>query len=82
NGVKGLSVRPIEGAFYGFVDGRETGLDDVTLADRLLREAHVALVPGSAFGESGAGHIRLSFATSDDLLAGAIERIGTVLGTR
>jgi aspartate aminotransferase len=82
NGVKGLRVPPIEGAFYALVDGRQTGLDDVLLADKLLREAHVALVPGSAFGESGAGHIRLSFATSDDLLTGAIERIGAVLGTR
>ncbi|MGN6031141.1 MAG: aminotransferase class I/II-fold pyridoxal phosphate-dependent enzyme, partial [Thermomicrobiales bacterium] len=82
NAVTGLRVAPIEGAFYAFVDGRETGLDDVSLAARLLDEAHVAVVPGSAFGAAGTGHIRLSFATSDEALTDAIERIGSVLGTR
>lgn len=82
NAVKGLHVPDIEGAFYAFVDGRETGLDDVTLADTLLREAHVAVVPGAAFGECGAGHFRLSFATSDDALSKAVDRITGVLGAR
>jgi aspartate aminotransferase len=82
NNVKGLKVAPIEGAFYAFVDGRETGLDSVTLSNRLLQEAHVAVVPGVAFGDAGEGHFRISFATSDDLLTTAVERIGTLLGTR
>jgi len=82
NGVKGLRVAPIEGAFYAFVDGRETGLDSVSLSDRILQEAHVAVVPGIAFGDAGEGHFRISFATSDDLLTSAVERIGKLLGTR
>ncbi|MGI8483679.1 MAG: aminotransferase class I/II-fold pyridoxal phosphate-dependent enzyme, partial [Thermomicrobiales bacterium] len=82
NQVKGLRVQPIEGAFYALVDARECGMDDVALADRLLREAHVAVVPGSAFGDSGAGHFRLSFATSDDALTKAVDRISAVLGKR
>jgi aspartate aminotransferase len=82
NAVQGLHVAPIEGAFYAFVDGRETGLNDVALAAKLLDEAHVAVVPGSAFGDAGIGHIRLSFATSDEALSTAVERIGSVLGTR
>ncbi|MGC4106472.1 MAG: pyridoxal phosphate-dependent aminotransferase [Thermomicrobiales bacterium] len=82
NAVNGLRVPPIEGAFYAFVDGRETGLDDVTLAARLLDEAHVAVVPGSAFGAAGAGHIRISFATSDEALSTAIDRITSLLGSR
>ena len=82
NAVHGLRVAPIEGAFYAFVDGRETGLDDVALAGRLLDEAHVAVVPGSAFGDAGTGHIRLSFATSDEALSTAIQRIGSMLGSR
>lgn len=82
NAVNGLRVAPIEGGFYAFVDGRQTGLDDVTLAARLLEEAHVAVVPGSAFGAAGNGHIRLSFATSDEALSSAIDRIAGVLGTR
>ncbi len=82
NGVKGLHVPEIEGAFYAFVDGRETSLDDVALSATLLRDAHVAVVPGSAFGESGNGHFRISFATGDDALSKAVERITNVLGSR
>jgi aspartate aminotransferase len=82
NAVKGLKVQPIEGAFYAFVDGRETGLDDLALSERILQEAHVAVVPGTAFGAAGAGHFRLSFATSDDLLTASVERISNLLGTR
>ncbi|MEA2515062.1 MAG: aspartate aminotransferase, partial [Thermomicrobiales bacterium] len=48
--------------------------------DFFLREAHVAVVPGTAFGDAGEGFVRLSFATSDELLAKAVERIGNVLG--
>ena len=82
NGVKGLNVPTIEGAFYVFADGRETGLDDAALAKKILDEAHVAVVPGTAFGDAGAGHFRMSFATSDDDLSQAVERIAGVLGTR
>lgn len=80
NTIKGLHQAPIEGAFYGYVDGRETGKDIVELSQLLLNEAHVAVVPGTAFGASGTGHFRLSFATSDALLQSALERIGKVLG--
>ena len=80
NAVKGLHVAPIEGAFYGFVDGRETGLSIEDLCKKLLDEAHVAVVPGTAFGESATGHFRLSFATSDEALEKAVKRIGDVLG--
>ncbi len=78
--VKGLRCPLVEGAFYAFVDGRETGHDALALADVLLREAHVAVVPGTAFGEAGEGHVRLSFATGDDVLEQAVQRIGDVLG--
>ena len=45
------------------------------------RECHaVAMTPGLAFGEAGEGHIRLSFATSDELLAKAVKRIGDTIG--
>lgn len=80
NKIKGLHQAPIEGAFYGYVDGRETGMSIQDLSQKLLNEAHVAVVPGTAFGASGTGHFRLSFATSDELLANALERIGNVLG--
>lgn len=80
NQVQGLRCPLVEGAFYAFIDARGTGVDSVTLSERLLDEAHVALVPGIAFGGAGEGHLRLSFATSDDLLESAVERIGDALG--
>ncbi|MDQ4100214.1 MAG: pyridoxal phosphate-dependent aminotransferase [Chloroflexota bacterium] len=82
NAVKGLRCPLVEGAFYAFVDGRETELETIALADRLLQDAHVALVPGTAFGDAGEGHFRLSFATGDDALTEAVKRIGDVLGCR
>jgi len=81
-GVKGLKLTPAEGAFYGFVDIRETGLDSTTFAANLLEQAHVAVVPGIAFGESSEGHVRLSFATSDAQLETAVQRLGDHLGWR
>jgi aspartate aminotransferase len=80
NRVKGLNCPLVEGAFYAFVDIRETGLDSMTLSDKLLSEARVSGTPGVAFGDAGEGHIRFSFATSDELLEGAVQRIGDSLG--
>ncbi len=82
NGIKGIHCPLVEGAFYAFADIRGTGMDSVTLSDKLLNEAHVAVTPGIAFGEAGEGHIRLSFATSDELLEEAVRRIGQFLGTK
>jgi aspartate/methionine/tyrosine aminotransferase len=72
----------VEGAFYSFIDGREIDTDSVRLADRILNEAQVAVVPGIAFGEAGEGHLRISFATSDEELTRTIDRLGALFGTR
>ena len=82
NAIKGLRVQDIDGAFYGFVDGRETGLSDLELSKKLLDEVFVAVVPGTAFGDAGAGHFRMSFATSDELLEKSIQRMTELFGTR
>lgn len=82
NNIKGLRVRPIEGAFYAFVDAREQDGDSVRLAARILDEANVAVVPGIAFGESGEGHFRLSFATGDAELKETIIRLSNLFGSR
>ncbi|MFT4037580.1 MAG: pyridoxal phosphate-dependent aminotransferase [Thermomicrobiales bacterium] len=79
--VNGITCPLVEGAFYAFADIRGTGMTSTEAADLILREAHVALTPGNAFGASGEGHLRLSFATSDEELAKAVERIGALLGT-
>ncbi|HEY0720664.1 MAG TPA: pyridoxal phosphate-dependent aminotransferase [Gammaproteobacteria bacterium] len=84
NRIKGVKCLPSQGAFYSFFDVREAidGLDgiedDVQLAEYLLTDAGVALVPGSAFGQPG--YLRLSFATSLDNLNEALKRIGRLLG--
>jgi aspartate aminotransferase len=80
--IRGITCPLPEGAFYAFPDIRESGMNSMDFSDLILREAHVALVPGTAFGDAGEGHVRLSFATSDEALDKAVERIGKVLGTR
>ncbi|RUO33050.1 pyridoxal phosphate-dependent aminotransferase [Aliidiomarina soli] len=76
--IPGIQCLPGHGTFYTFpnVTGlmRKAGVDtDVALCERLLEEANVALVPGSAFGTQG--YFRLSFATSMDVLEEAVKRI-------
>jgi aminotransferase len=51
-------------------------MDDEEFVERLLAEEHVAAVPGSAFGPSGAGHVRMCYATSYEKLEEALVRIG------
>jgi aspartate/methionine/tyrosine aminotransferase len=81
--IPGLSVAVPRGGFYAFP--RVEGLgNSAQLALELLRETGVALAPGSAFGESGEGHIRLCFAASEEVLGDALDRIrgSRVLGLR
>jgi aspartate aminotransferase len=80
--IRGIDCPLVEGAFYAFPDISGTGMNSLDFSDLILREAHVAVVPGTAFGDAGEGHIRLSFATSDEQLDKAVERIGTVLGLK
>ena len=82
NGIEGVTCLEPEGAFYAFADIRGTGMSSSEAADLFLREAHVAVTPGIAFGAAGEGHVRLSFATSDDALAAAVQRIGNLLGRK
>jgi len=83
NSIKGVSCIPADGTFYAFpsfqeaIDNDERFSDDIELAEFLLNEAGVALVPGSAFGAPG--NMRLSFATSLDILEDALGRIRNAL---
>jgi len=66
-----VRVIPPQGAFYFFLDFRAMKMPSLELCNRLLDEAGVALVPGSAFGEQGEGFARLCIAASDaDVEAG------------
>ena len=82
NAVKGINCPPAEGAFYAFPDIRETGMSSMEFADKALTEAEVAVVPGNAFGDAGEGFVRLSFATSDEILSKTINRLRSWLGSK
>lgn len=76
-GLKGVGLSCFEsrGAFYAFPSIRVTGMTSDEFATRLLEEEHVAVVPGTAFGECGEGHVRICYATSRENLEKALERM-------
>jgi aminotransferase len=71
----GLSCFEPKGAFYAFPSIEITGMSDEEFSERLLMEENVACVPGSAFGASGKGHVRCSYATAYDQIEVALERM-------
>jgi len=64
-----------EGAFYAFPSVEKTGLSDLEFAERLLKEEHVAVVPGSVLGQGGKNHLRCAYAVSRKDLSEAIRRM-------
>jgi aminotransferase len=77
----GLATVEPRGAFYAFPDIRSSGIeDDLTFAEALLVEERVAVVPGSTFGESGRGFVRVCYAASYEDLEEAMTRIERFLG--
>ncbi len=77
--IERLSCFRPSGAFYAF-PRYDAPLDDEALCERLLKEAQVALTPGTAFGAGGEGHVRLSYAASRDTITEGLRRIGETLG--
>ena len=71
----GLRTLMPEGAFYAFANIESTGMTSEEFCTRLLREQRVAVVPGTAFGPSGEGFIRASYASSFEKLERAVEGI-------
>lgn len=71
----GLPTFTPQGAFYAFPQIGHLGLSSEEFAERLLVEQQVAVVPGDAFGPSGAGYVRACYATSMDKIEEALERI-------
>lgn len=72
----GLDCFEPKGAFYLFPSIKKTGLTSLQFAEQLLQAEKVALVPGDAFGESGEGFVRCSYATSTANIKEALLRIG------
>ena len=75
NEIPGFDCLRPQGAFYVFPDISETGLTGAQLADRLLHEAGVCVLAGTAFGGIGDNHIRISYANSRENLTEALARI-------
>lgn len=74
----GIKCNKPEGAFYAFADVSEYGNGD-KVTEKLLADAHVAVTPGSAFGPSGKDFIRISYATSQERIREALDRVENAL---
>jgi aspartate aminotransferase len=81
--LDGTSLRAFtpRGAFYLWVDARDTGVPSRELAMRLLEERNVAVVPGTAFGTRGEGFLRVSLASSADAISEGLRRLLDLAGS-
>ncbi|WP_422486387.1 pyridoxal phosphate-dependent aminotransferase [Gudongella sp. DL1XJH-153] len=75
NKLKGVHVMEPKGTFYLFPNIKETGLTSAQITEKLIKEAHVAVVPGSAFGPGGEGYLRIAVTLGVEKMAEAFDRI-------
>jgi aspartate/methionine/tyrosine aminotransferase len=75
NEIPGIRCLRPSGAFYVFPEISATGLSGAELADRLLQETGVCVLAGTAFGQVGRSHVRISYANSRENLTEALGRI-------
>ncbi len=80
NAMKGVKCRTPEGAFYLFPDISGTGLNSEEFTWRLLNESKVAVIPGSAFGRTGEGYIRIACTQSMETLTESMNRMEEFCG--
>ena len=74
-GIRHVRVLAPEGGFFAMIDARETAIPSEQIRRRLLQEAGVAVIHGSAYGPGGEGTLRVSFASGGDTLARGLERL-------
>jgi aspartate aminotransferase len=79
NAIPGVRCPMPVGAFYAFPNVQSFGRPAVELADYVLQEAGVALLPGTSFGRNGEGYLRLSYANSSENIQKALERLADAL---
>ena len=79
NALPGVTCQKPQGAFYVFPNIKSLGMSSVDLANYLLDEAGVALLPGSAFGSGGEGYLRLSYANSIENIQRALSKMESAL---
>ena len=75
NSIHGLSCITPGGAFYVFINIKKTGMTSESFCDYILEDSGVAILPGTSFGEFGEGFIRICYATSQNEIKNALERI-------
>ncbi len=75
NKIPGLSCAKPRGAFYAFINIKKTGIKSEDFSNHLLEKYHVGMTPGTGFGPSGEGYVRMSYATSTDKIIEGIDRI-------
>jgi aspartate aminotransferase len=75
NTIPGVRCDAPQGAFYAFPHIAAAGLSSMQFTERLLEAEGVAVTPGGAFGAAGEGHVRLSYANSDEMLREGAARI-------
>lgn len=82
NKIRGFQTFKPHGCFLAFVNIEDTGMNSETIADKLLTEGKVKVVPGLPkwFGRPAEGHIRISFSTSSEMLNESLDRIENVMG--
>jgi aspartate aminotransferase len=79
NKLPGVHCQTPRGAFYAFPNIKATEMSSNDLANLILEKAGVALLPGSSFGQNGEGYLRLSYATSIEIIQLGLERIQAIL---
>jgi aspartate/methionine/tyrosine aminotransferase len=75
NGMPGIECPTPDGSFYVFPDIRATGMTAQQLTDYLIEQHSVGVVAGTAFGDRGEGHVRLTYAAPDEVLDEGLDRI-------
>ncbi len=81
NAISGITCQKPLGAFYVFPNVKGLGISSKDLEDRLLKEAGVAVLSGTAFGQYGEGYLRLSYANSIPNIQKALDRIAALAKT-
>ncbi len=68
-------IYPPKGSFYLFINIKDTGLTSTEVTEEILKEAHVLMLPGNAFGNCGEGYMRIACTVGTDKLKEAFDRI-------
>ena len=78
--LKGVECSLPGGSFFAFPNVKGTGMNGEEFTERCLQDAEVAIIPGTAFGKFAINNVRLNFATSEEDLSKALEKINNMLG--